>query len=138
MTGKERNVTTTARGTFDVQLHAMPLEDITKESMLGRMSIDKQFHGDLRGTSKGQMLTVGTPTTGSAVYVAVERIEAELGGRHGTFAVHHRGIMNRGAASLTVSIVPDSGTGGLAGISGSMTIDVKDGEHLYTLEYVLA
>jgi hypothetical protein len=137
MTNKEPDVTTTVRGTFDVQLHAMPLEDITKDSMLGRMSIDKQFHGGLRGTSKGQMLTVGTTTSGSAAYVAVERIEAELGGRRGTFAVHHRGIMNRGATTLTVTIVPDSGTGELAGISGSMTIDVKAGEHLYALEYML-
>jgi hypothetical protein len=127
----------TARGTFDVQLHAMPMEDIGKESMLGRMSIDKQFHGELQGTSQGQMLTVGTTTGGSALYVAVERVTAKLGGRQGTFALHHTGIRNRGAASLTVTIVPDSGTGELVGISGSLAIDVKDGEHLYTLEYVM-
>ena len=134
---EDLHVTTTARGTFDVRLQAMPLEDIAVEAMLGRMSIDKQFHGDLEGTSSGQMLTVGTTVGGSAVYVAVERVTATLGPKQGTFALHHTGIMNRGTPNLSVQIVPDSGAGDLAGISGSLIIDIKDGQHLYALEYVL-
>jgi hypothetical protein len=130
-------MTTQARGTFDVQLHALPMEDIAKEAMLGRMSIDKQFHGDMTGSSQGQMLTIGTSTTGSAVYVATERVTATLGGKHGTFALYHNGIMNRGKSSLSVTVAPDSGTGELAGISGTLSIDVKDGEHLYVLDYTL-
>jgi hypothetical protein len=131
-------VTTHARGTFDVQLHPLPLEEIASDSMIGRMSIDKQFHGDLAGTSKGQMLSVGTTTTGSAVYVAVERVTATLAGKHGTFALYHNASMTRGAPALSIRVVPDSGTGELAGISGSMNIDVKDGEHAYTFDYDLA
>ena len=131
-------MTTHARGTFDVQLHPLPLEEIAPDSMMGRMSIDKQFHGDLSGSSKGQMLSVGTTTTGSAVYVAVERVTATLGGKHGTFALYHNASMTRGAPALAIKVVPDSGTGDLAGISGSMNIDVKNGEHAYTFEYDLA
>jgi hypothetical protein len=131
-------ITAQARGTFDVQLHPLAMEDIAKEAMLGRMSIDKQFHGDLDGTSKGQMLTAGTPVAGSAVYGAVERVTATLGGRRGTFALHHTGIMDRGKPSLTIRVVPDSGTGELSGLSGSMTIDIKDGAHFYVFDYSIA
>ncbi|HXT18909.1 MAG TPA: DUF3224 domain-containing protein [Gemmatimonadaceae bacterium] len=130
-------MTTHAKGTFDVQLHALAMEDIANDAMLGRMSSDKQLHGDLTGTTQGQMLTVGTTTSGSQVYVAVERVTATLGGKHGTFALHHRGVMNRGKATLEISVVPDSGTGELAGITGTLAIDVKDGEHLYDFEYTL-
>jgi hypothetical protein len=127
-----------AQGTFDVQLHPLPIEDIPNDAMLGRMSIDKRFHGELDGASKGQMLTSGTVTSGSAVYVAVERVTATLRGKHGSFALHHTGIMLRGAPSLTITVVPDSGTGDLMGISGSMQIDIaKDGAHSYTFEYTL-
>jgi hypothetical protein len=111
------------------------MEDIPKDAMLGRMSIDKQFHGDLEGTSKGQMLTSGTTTTGSAVYVAVERVTARLAGRSGSFALHHTGTMTRGVPTLMITVVPDSGTGELAGIAGSMTVDIADGQHTYTFEY---
>lgn len=131
-------MTTHARGTFDVQLHALPLEDIGKEASLGRMSLDKQYHGDLDGTAKGQMLTIGTSTTGSAVYVAVERVTATLGGRRGTFALHHAGVMNRGTQSLSITVAPDSGTDELKGMTGTLRIEVKDGEHLYDLEYSLS
>ena len=129
---------TQARGAFDVQLHPLPMEDIAKEAMLGRMSIDKQFHGDLEGTSKGQMMSVGTPVSGSAVYVAVERVTGKLHGKAGTFALHHTGIMQRGKPSLAINVVPDSGTGELTGLSGTMTIDIKDGAHSYVFEYTIA
>ena len=127
----------TARGTFEVKLQPLPLEGADTQAMLGRMSIDKQFHGDLEGTSQGQMLTVGTGTAGSAVYVAVERVTARLGDKQGSFALHHTGIMTRGEPSLTVRTVPDSGTGALTGISGSLTIRIENGTHFYTFEYTL-
>jgi hypothetical protein len=126
----------TARGTFEVKLQPLPMEIGDGES-LGRMSLDKQFQGDLEGTSRGQMLTVRTATEGSAVYVAVERVTARLGGKEGTFALHHDGVMNRGQGALTIRIAPDSGTGALAGISGSMAIVIENGSHFYTLDYTL-
>jgi pimeloyl-ACP methyl ester carboxylesterase len=102
------------------------------------MSIDKQFHGDLDGTGKGQMLTALTDVQGSAGYVAIERVSGRLGGRNGSFVLQHNGIMTRGAPRLTLSVVPDSGTGALTGISGTMTIKIEDGRHFYDFEYVLA
>ena len=99
------------------------------------MSIDKQFHGDLEGTSKGQMLTAGSSVKESGVYVAVERITGTLRGKSGSFVVHHRGIMTRGAPQLTITVVPDSGTGQLAGLAGTMTITIADGKHVYEFEY---
>ncbi len=130
-------MTTHARGKFDVQMHALPLEDIARESMLGRMSLDKQYHGELDATAQGQTLTIGNPATGSAVYVAVERATGTLGGKRGSFAMHHTGIMSRGMQQLTITVAADSGTGELKGISGTLVIDVKDGEHLYDLDYSL-
>ena len=126
-----------ARGTFDVKLQPLPMEGVDGEAMLGRMSIDKQFRGDLEGTSQGQMLTVATSTEGSAVYVAVERVTGRLGGKQGTFALHHNGTMTRGEAALMVRIVPDSGTGELTGISGSLAIGIENDTHFYTLEYLV-
>lgn len=126
-----------ARGTFDVALALMPLENVTDEAMMQRRSIDKTFHGALEGKSKGQMLSIGTPTAGSAVYVAVERVEATLDGKSGTFSLHHTGIMNRGTPTLAINVVPDSGTGELAGIVGTMTIDIRDKQHYYVFNYDL-
>jgi len=115
----------------------MPLENIPAEAMLGRMSLDKQYHGDLTGDAKGQMLSIGAPASGSAVYVAVERVTATLGGKHGTFALYHTGVMNRGAQSLSITVAPDSGTDALTGITGTLSIDIKNGEHFYDFEYSL-
>jgi hypothetical protein len=126
-----------ATGTFDVKLVLLPLENISDDALIQRRSIDKIFHGALEGTSQGQMLSVGTTTEGSAVYVAVERMSGALDGKSGTFALHHTGIMERGASSLTVTIVPDSGTGDLAGIRGTLAIDIRGGQHYYTLRYEL-
>ena len=124
-----------ATGTFDVQLHPLAMEDIPKDALLARMSIDKQFHGELDATSKGQMLSAGTATTGSAVYVAIERVTGQLAGKRGSFTLYHWATMTRGAPKLVISVVPDSGTGDLAGIAGTMTIDVVDGAHAYGFEY---
>jgi hypothetical protein len=101
------------------------------------MSIDKQFHGDLEGTSKGEMLTAGTGVKGSAGYVAIERVVGTLNGRSGAFALQHSGTMTRGAPQLTIAVVPDSGTGQLTGLSGKMTIQIAEGKHSYEFEYSL-
>jgi Protein of unknown function (DUF3224) len=127
-------MTMRATGTFDVKLAPQAMDDKGEGSALGRMSIDKQFHGDLEGTSKGEMLTAGTSVKDSAGYVAIERVTGTLHGRRGTFALQHNGSMNRGVPALTITVVPDSGTGELAGLAGTMTIGEK---HSYTFEYTL-
>ena len=107
--------------------------------MPGRMSIDKQFHGDLEATGKGEMLMAGTAVKGSAGYVAIERVGGKLHGREGTFILQHNGIMTRGAGELTVSVVPDSGTSELAGLAGEMAINIAaNGTHSYDFDYTLA
>jgi len=125
------------RGTFEVKLTPQPAESQVGDPTIGRMAIDKQFHGDLEGTSKGQMLAAGTDVKGSAGYVAIERVAAALDGRKGTFALQHSGTMTRGDGRLTITVIPDSGTGELAGISGTMTIEIADGKHFYSFDYSL-
>jgi hypothetical protein len=103
------------------------------------MSIDKVFHGDLQATSTGEMLTAGTDVEGSAGYVAIERVIGTLHGRSGSFALQHSGLMTRGAPQLTITVVPDSGAGQLAGLAGTMGITITaDGTHSYDFEYTLA
>lgn len=126
-------MTTHASGTFEVKLTPQ-----AEEASLGRLSIDKQFHGDLEATSKGQMLTAGTAVKGSAGYVAIERVSGTLQGRSGSFVLQHSGTMTRGVPQLTITVVPDSGTGQLAGLSGKMAIDIADGKHSYAFDYALA
>jgi len=130
-------VTTRAGGTFEVKLSPQPADDYADGAALGRMTIDKEFHGDLEATSKGQMLTGMGSVKGSAGYVAIERVSGVLAGRRGTFVLQHSGTMNRGAPSLTITVVPDSGTDQLAGLAGTMVIDVAGGRHSYTFEYTL-
>jgi hypothetical protein len=130
-------MTTHATGTFDVKLNPLEPYDKTEGSPFGRMSIDKQFHGDLEGTSKGEMLSAMTGVKDSGCYVAVERVSGTLGGRKGTFLLHHTGIMIRGTPNLTVAVVPDSGTGQLVGLSGKMAIIIADGKHSYEFDYTL-
>ena len=127
-------MTAHARGPFDVQLKPISAD---AETPLARMSLDKQFHGDLQGASKGQMLSALTAVEGSAGYVAIERVEGELQGRHGTFLLQHFGVMTRGVGKLKIVVIPDSGTGQLAGLTGQMTIAIADGKHSYDLEYAL-
>lgn len=122
-----------ATGSFDVKL--TPASD--PDAPIGGMAISKTFHGDLEGSSTGQMLAVRTPVEGSAGYVAMERVTGKLGGHTGTFALQHSGSMNKGSQSLSVTVVPDSGTEGLAGLTGSMDIKIEGGNHLYTFRYSL-
>ena len=127
-----------ASGTFEVKLNPLPVENQADGSSLGRMSIDKQFHGDLEAVSRGQMLTAGTDIKGSAGYVAIERVSGTLQGRAGSFVLQHSGVLTRGAAQLSVAVVPDSASGELLGLSGQMTIRIADGKHYYDFEYTLA
>lgn len=127
-------MTTHARGAFDVTLTPHPADP---DAFLGRMTIDKRFHGDLEGTSQGQMLAAQTAVQGSAGYVAIERVRGTVGGRTGTFVLQHSGLMDRGAAELVITVVPDSGTEGLAGIRGRMTILIQGGAHSYDFAYSL-
>ena len=127
-----------AKGEFDVTLVPRPPEDKTEGPALGRMSLDKQYRGDLAATSKGEMLTASTAIQGSAGYVAIERVTGALGGRTGSFVLQHSGTVNRGEPRLTIRIVPDSGTAELTGLAGTMTIEVTGGKHFYEIEYTLS
>ena len=131
-----------ARGTFEVQLR--PLATYAQaergggdQTPLGRRSIDKQFRGDLEGASQGEMLSAGTPVKGSAGYVAIKRVRGTRAGREGSFVLQHSGTMTSGAGQLTITVVPDSATGALAGLAGTMTIEIAGGQHSYLLDYTL-
>lgn len=126
-----------ARGSFEVELTPRKGDGDPDDPNLGRMSISKSFTGDLEGTSIGQMLSARTATQGSAGYVAIELVEGTLHGRKGTFVLQHSGTMDRGNPSLSVTVVPDSGTAELEGLSGSMAIIIEGGEHSYVLDYTL-
>ena len=123
-----------ATGTFEVKL--IPQVD-GEDCGVGRMTIDKQFHGDLEATSQGQMLAARSSVKGSAGYVAMERVSGSLNGFTGTFVLQHSGTMTRGEPLLSVTVVPDSGTGDLTGLSGKMTIDLAAGKHSYVFQYAI-
>ena len=128
---------TRAAGPFDVKVTPQAPEP-GGDPAFGRLLLDKKFHGDLEATSRGQMLTAGTEVEGSAGYVAIEKVDGTLHGRRGTFVLQHSGTMTRGAPSLTIRVVPDSGTGELEGVSGTMTISIAaDGAHSYDFDYAL-
>jgi hypothetical protein len=136
---KEALVGTHASGTFEVKLTPQASDEKTDDASLGRMMIEKQWHGDLEGTSKGQMLTAGTGAKGSSGgYVAIEKVSGTLHGRSGSFVLQHSGTMTRGAPQLLITVVPDSGTGQLAGLAGTLTIKIAEGKHSYEFEYTLA
>ena len=128
---------THASGTFEVKLSPQATDD-KGDPLLGRMSLDKQFHGDLEAISKGEMLSAGTNVKGSAGYVAIERVSGTLQGRKGSFVLQHSGTMTRGVPQLTITVVPDSGTGQLTGLTGKINIDIVDGKHFYDFEYTLS
>ena len=124
-----------ATGTFEVKLNP---QDEGAEAPVGRMTIDKQFQGDLVGTSKGQMLMAGSESEkGSAGYVAIEKVTGTLNGRRGTFYLQHNATMNRGAGELNIIVIPDTGAGELTGLSGKMNIIIEGGKHSYEFDYEL-
>ncbi len=128
-------MTSHATGPFDVKM--IPQDDKAGDG-LSRMSLDKQYHGDLDGTGKGQMLTGGVSANHSGAYVAMEKFTGTLHGRSGSFVLHHTGIMTNGKPDLTILVAPDSGTGQLEGITGRRTINVAaGGKHSYDFEYTL-
>ena len=127
----------TASGEFVVSLNPLAFEGADPEFKLQRMSIDKQISGDLTASTQGQMLSAMTGTDGSAGYVAIERVAGVLNGKRGTFVLQHTGTMNRGAPSLVVTVVPDSGTEELVGLEGEFTINIEEGKHLYEFVYRL-
>ncbi len=126
------------KGEFDVKRSPEPPCDLGDGAQAGHMRFDKRFHGDLNATSVVHMLAAMTSTEGSGAYVAIERIAGTLDGRSGAFLTQHSGVMDRGAPSLSLTVVPDSGSGELAGLRGSMKIDIVDGKHYYTFDYTLA
>ncbi|HVS74815.1 MAG TPA: DUF3224 domain-containing protein [Candidatus Acidoferrales bacterium] len=130
-------VTTHASGTFEVKVLPQADEQAT-EAPFGRLTVDKQFHGDLEGTGKGQMLAFGTGAKGSTgAYVALEKVSGTLKGRSGTFVLQHSGTMTRGAMQFNITVVPDSATGQLTGLAGKMNIIITDGKHSYDFDYTL-
>jgi LDH2 family malate/lactate/ureidoglycolate dehydrogenase len=132
---KEAVTTMHAIGPFDVKV--TPQED-AGDPLLNRMMLDKQYHGDLDGTGKGQMLTAGTEVKGSGAYVAIEKVTGTLKGHSGSFVLQHTGTMTQSAPHLTIVVVPDSGTGELKGLTGKMMINIAaDGKHAYDFEYTL-
>ena len=131
------SMTQIARGTFSVKIQPDADADIHEGVSLGRMKFDKMFEGDLVGTGAGTMLTSQNANTGAAVYVAIERVSGTLGGRKGSFVFQHLGTMTPNSRELSIRVVPDSGTGELAGLSGVFTLTINDGVHAYAFEYTL-
>ena len=130
-------MSSTAVGSFEVTMNPEPPYDVDEGASIGRVSLQKQFAGDLEATSSAEMIGARSQVKGSAGYVAIERVVGTLGGLSGSFVLQHSGTMTRGKGELHVSVVPDSGTGELKGVAGKMTIEIVDGKHLYSFEYVL-
>lgn len=126
-----------ATGPFDVKLAPQPPAQGIEAANLGRQTIDKQFHGDLEATSLGEMIAAMSNVQGSAGYVAMERVTGVLHGKRGTFVLQHTGTMNRGVPSLVITVVPDSGTDALTGLTGTMDIQIEHGKHAYVFDYDL-
>src|SRR5271168_1687764 len=134
---KEKTVAEHAAGPFDVKMEAQGEDDKAEGSTLARYSLDKQYHGDLDATAKGTMLTAGTDVKGSAGYVAIERVTGKLNGRTGSFVLQHTGTLTRGAPVQSITVVPDSGTGQLTGLTGKLTVIIDAGKHSYSFDYTL-
>lgn len=130
-------MTMLASGTFEVTMVPQAAEAGVGHASVGRMALDKIFRGDLDAISKGQMLAVRTPVAGSAGYVALEYVVGSVHGRRGSFALQHSGTMTRGAPSLSITVVPDSGSDELSGMTGVLEITVVEGRHDYAFRYTL-
>jgi len=127
-----------ASGPFEVTLAPLASAWTGDPAPLGRVSIEKQFTGELSATSQGEMLSASGSVKGSAGYVAIEKVTGTLHGREGTFVLQHSGTMNRGVPSLSITVIPDSGTGELAGLTGSMQIIIDNKRHSYIFDYSFA
>jgi hypothetical protein len=131
----EQLMPTLAKGIFTVEMNRQTEPDTADGVSLGRMSLDKRFEGDLVATGRGEMLTALTPINGSAGSVSIERVKGALKGRSGSFVFQHSGTMDQGDQKLSITVVPGSGTGALAGIAGEFRINITDGKHFYEFEY---
>ena len=134
VSGTESRVT--ARGEFEVKVSPQPADD-PAAGPFGRLFLDKRFHGEVAGTSKGQMMAAGTAVEGSGAYVAFELVSGTVNGKSGSFILQHRGTMRKNVPTMEVTVVPDSGTGELTGIAGTMRIVIEGGKHFYELTYSL-
>lgn len=123
-----------ANGSFEVKVSPLPTDPVVAETLIGRLSLEKVFAGDLVGTGRGIMLGVRTPVEGSAAYVAIEEVSGTMAGRTGTFVLQHHGTVADGNQELRVSVVRDSGTGGFAGIRGTLEILIEGKAHHYRLD----
>ena len=131
-------MTQRASGMFEIKLDRQPPFDSADGTSLGRSAFVKQFSGDISGSSRGEMLSAGnSEVSGSAGYVAIELVRASLQGKSGSFVFQHVGVLDRGASELSVKVVPDSGTGELKGLRGSLSIEIREGKHFYTFDYTL-
>lgn len=130
-------MSTQAKGSFEVQLNPLTAYNDAADANVARMSLDKQFHGDLEATSKGEMLSAMGSIKGSAGYVAIERVTGKLHGHRGSFTLQHNATMTRGEPYLNIIVVPDSATEDLVGLVGKMTIIIADGKHSYEFDYTL-
>jgi len=124
-----------ATGSFEVILQPLSNTEVTPDALFGRLLLTKKFSGDLTATARGQMLSAGTSTRGSAGYVAIDHVTGSLEGRQGSFVLQHSGSMNRGVPTLSIMVVPDSGTGELTGLAGTLSINIIDGKHFYDFIY---
>jgi hypothetical protein len=136
-TNKESKVNGHASGSFEIKMVRQPITEEEAKTISVRMTSDKQFHGDLEGTSTGEMLGASTAIKDSAGYVAMERVSGKLKGRTGTFILQHSSTMARGTQQQSIIVVPDSGTDQLVGLAGSMIIKIADGKHFYEFDYTL-
>ena len=125
----------TAKGSFAVTMQPLSNAEVSGDVMLGRFLLIKKFSGDLVAEARGQMLSAGTATQGSAGYVAIDQVTGTLEGRRGSFVLQHTGSMNRGVPTLSIMVVPDSGTEELTGLSGTLSINIIDGKHFYDFIY---
>jgi hypothetical protein len=124
-----------AMGSFEVSLEPLSNTEVSNNAHLGRLLLNKKFTGDLMASARGQMLSAGTATRGSAAYVAIDQVTGTLEGRKGSFMLQHTGRMNRGVPSLSIMVVPDSGTDELEGLTGTLSINIVDGRHFYDFLY---
>lgn len=133
---REQDMTQRATGRFEVKMQPQSDRD-EAGTALARFALDKVFSGDLEGEGHGEMLSARSAVAGSAAYVAIEAVSARLHGRSGGFVLVHRGWMDRGQQALSIEVVPDSGSGALAGIAGTLAIRIEDGVHSYDFDYTL-
>lgn len=124
-------------GEFDVAMVPQPVAELNGDSGVGRMTLDKRYQGALTATGRGEFLSYHGAVPTSAVYVAIEKVEGTLDGRHGSFALQHAGVMGGEHAGLRIIVAPDSGTGELTGLRGTMNIRMEQGKHFYDFDYTL-